>query len=293
MRGIALKQAESYSSETFHCGTCNREFQAKVITWIDVSRTPQVKQALLRWEFNVVQCVHCGCRNFADTPFFYEDFEEGLLLAVFPRIPEGRGAVEASIQDKYGYYPVLEFFYDMTQLWTLIYLQEHYRQNKNLRLLSRLGIGEPRLRKLLRFLKENPMMIDIRETLTESFFGDASEDDITELLSHAIYTLEEMLPWPLDRRCVCGGDLEKEFKCCGAPVNMGDHDRLLTRHYVVYCPSCKESLAGASCDICGRVYTWKLGTVPSFQKNREQEKRLPDRGKENPRPIPKSDHADH
>ena len=269
MQNSSINQAEAYSQETFHCGTCNRDFPARIITWVDVSRTPLARRQLLRWEFNLVQCPHCGFHNTADTPFFYEDFEEGFLVAVFPRIPENRGAVEASIRSKYGYYPLLEFFYDMAQIWTLLYLQEHYKMNRNLRTLSRLGTGEGRILKFMRFLKEDPMMIDIREKLTESFFGDASEDDLMDLLSRAIYTLEEMLPWPLDRRCMCGGDLTKEFKCCGKSVTLNDHDRHLSPHYIIYCPDCGESLAGASCESCGRVYTWKLGTVANFEKEKK------------------------
>jgi CpXC protein len=268
MVDLLTSQAEAYSHETFSCGNCNREFQAKVITWIDVSRVPQAKKALLRWEFNVVECAHCGCRHMAGTPFFYEDFEEGLLVAVFPRIPDKRGAVETSIREKYGYYPVLEYFYDMTQLWTLLYFQEHYKANRNLRALSKIGRGEQRLRKFLRFLKEDPMMIDIREKLTESFFGDATEDDLVDILGQAVYRLEEMLPWPRDRRCLCGADLTKEFKCCGSQISLGDHEHMLSRHYIIYCPACGESLAGASCEQCGRVYTWKLGVVDSHEPGR-------------------------
>lgn len=282
MLGINLNQAEAYSQEAFHCGSCNKEFSAKVITWVDVSRTPQARQAIMHWEFNIIQCPSCGCRQFAETPFFFEDFGEGYLVAVFPRIPEDRGVVEASIREKYGYYPILEYFYDMTQLWTLLYLQEHYRLNRNLRSLSRIGTGEGRIRKIMAFLKEDPVMIDIREKLTENFFGDATEDELMDVLSRAIYMLEEMLPWPRDRRCLCGGDLTHEFKCCGKQVTLDEHEHLLSRHYVIYCPSCRESLAGASCDICGRVYTWKLGIVPSHQspaqkqRNLRQKERLPE-----------------
>jgi hypothetical protein len=39
---------------------------------------------------------------------------------------------------------------------------------------------------------------------------------------------------------------------------------LLSQHYIIYCPTCRESLTGASCEQCGQVYTWKLGIVPSF-----------------------------
>jgi hypothetical protein len=292
MLNLSINQAEAYSQEKFHCGNCSSDFQAKVITWVDVSRTPQVKQAIMRWEFNIVQCPHCGCRNFADTPFFYEDFEEGFLVAVFPRIPDERGTVEATIREKYGYYPLLEYFYDMAQIWTLLYLQEHYKINRNLRTLSRIGTGEQRIVKFMRFLKEDPMMIEIREKLMESFLGDATDDDLMDLLSRAIYQLEEMLPWPLDRRCVCGGDLTKEFKCCGRHIVLDDHDKLLSQHYVVYCPECGESLAGASCEICGRVYTWKLGTVASYEKEKGAGRKL--NGKTAvTRPGPKPGMADH
>ncbi len=264
MVNILNKDVEAYSEESFTCGGCNREFQAKVATWVDVSRTPYVRTALLKWQFNIIKCTHCGCQHFSGTPFFYEDFEEGLLIAVFPRIPDNRGILEASIREKYGYYPVLEYFYDMTQIWVLLYFQEHYKTNKNLRSLSRIGAGEERLRHFLSFLKEDPLMIEIREKLTESFFGDATEDELVDLLGQAIYKVEGMLPWPMDRRCLCGADLADTFTCCGKRINLDNHDSLLSKHYVIYCPVCKESLAGASCDVCGRVYTWKLGTVPAY-----------------------------
>lgn len=265
MFNLLANQAESYSRETFKCGHCDRDFQAKVITWIDVSRAPMAKKAILRWDFNSVECTHCGCRHFAGAPFFYEDFEEGLLLAVFPRIPENRGTVEATIKEKYGYYPLLEFFYDMTQIWTLIYFQEHYRSNRNLRNLSRLGKGEDRTRAFLRFLKEDHIMIDIRERLTEYLFGSAAEDELVDLLTQAVYKLEGMLAWPRDRQCLCGADLTREFKCCGSPISLESHEHLLSKHYIIYCPRCNESLAGASCEACGRVYTWKLGTVDTYK----------------------------
>ncbi len=263
MLNLLTKQAEAYSRETFQCGNCSRDFEAGIITWVDVTKTPQARYALLKWDFNVIQCTHCGCRHFSGSPFFYEDFEEGLLIAVFPAIPEKRGEVEAAIKEKYGYYPILEFFYDMTQIWMLIYFQEHYKTNKNLRALSRIGEGEERVRKMLRFLKEDPLMIDIREKLTETFFNDALHDELVEILGQAVYTLEGMLPWPMDHRCRCGADLAKGFSCCSRRVDLDEHALLLSRHYLIYCPVCKESLSGAACEQCGQVYTWKLGTVPS------------------------------
>lgn len=265
MINMLSNQAGAYSRESFECGNCGQQFEAKVITWIDISKTPQAKQALLKWQFNIIQCAHCGCRHFSGTPFFFEDFEEGLLVAVFPAIPDKRGEVEKSIREKYGYYPLLEFFYDMAQIWMLLYFQEHYKTNKNLRKLSRIGEGEKRIRTILRFLKQNPLMIDIRDKLTETFFENTEEDEFLEILGRAVYLLEEMLPWPRDGRCICGSNFAKAFACCGKNLDLAEHERLLSQHYVVYCPSCKEAISGASCEDCGRVYTWKLGMVESHQ----------------------------
>jgi len=271
MVNLLLHHAELCSNETFECGNCGQDFNATIITWVDVSKTPKARQTLSKWQFNVIQCAHCGCRYFSGTPFFYEDFEDGLLIAVFPRVPEKRGEVETTIRRKYGYYPVLEFFYDMTQMWMLLYFQDHYKQNSNLRLISRLGSGEERLHKMLRFLKENTLMIDIRESLTESFFDDSANERLMEFLGLAIYTLEEMLPWPMDHRCLCGGDLAQELACCSSRINLQEHQHLLSKHYIIYCPACKEALSGASCEQCGQVYTWRLGTVLTY-RSREKSK---------------------
>jgi CpXC protein len=266
MKKPLTRDAEASSLETFRCANCNRDFDATVVTWVDVSKTPQAKQEILKWQFNNIRCAWCGCSHFSGTPFFYEDFAEGLLIAVFPRIPDDRGEVERAIRQKYGYYPRLEFFYDMAQIWMLIYFQDHYRTNRNLRALSKLGHGEERVFKMLSFLKESPLMIEIREKLTEMFFGNVTSDEMADLLGQAVFSLEEMLPWPLDRRCMCGEDLAGGLVCCGAPVNLAEHEHLLSRHYAVYCSICKEAIAGASCRKCDRVYTWRLGTVGSYRK---------------------------
>ena len=75
-------QAKANSRESFECGNCGQKFDTKVITSVDISKTPKDKQVLLKWRFNIIQCTHCGYRHFSGTPFFFEDFEEGLLIAV-------------------------------------------------------------------------------------------------------------------------------------------------------------------------------------------------------------------
>ncbi|MFA5072634.1 MAG: CpXC domain-containing protein [Nitrospirota bacterium] len=274
MLKLLAKLAEAYSTENFRCHNCSQDFSARVITWVDVTKAPQAKQALFKWEFNIIQCVHCGYQHFSNTPFFYEDFEEGLLIAVFPVIPEKRAEMEQAIREKYDYYPLLEFFYDMTQIWMLVYFQEQYKTNKNLRALSRFRRKEERLRKILHFLKENTLMIEIRKKLSESVLGYTTNDELDEILDQALYTLEEMLPWPLDARCLCGADLKSEFICCEEPISLKEHGSRLSRHYVIYCNTCKQSFSGASCEKCGKAYTWKLGTIPTYIQDMPRMKRI-------------------
>ncbi len=59
----------------------------------------------------------------------------------------------------------------MTQLWLLIHLQEYYKNNKNRLTQSIIGKGEERLQKFLLFLKTDPLMLAIRETLTGTLSG--------------------------------------------------------------------------------------------------------------------------
>ncbi len=190
-------QVEAYSKESFHCAHCKHDFQASVATWVDVSRTPRAKTLLQQWEFNIVTCHHCGKRQFAGSPFFYEDFAEGLLIAVFPGIPADHLSIEKQIRRKYGYYPVLEFFYDMTQLWLLLYLQEHYN-NRGPGVASKIGRGEKRLRRFLLFVKQDPLMLTLRETLTATFLGKKSHDDLQNVLWRALAKIEGEAPWPRD-----------------------------------------------------------------------------------------------
>jgi hypothetical protein len=183
-------QADAFNTETFSCGRCMHDFQAAVTTWVDVSRFPYVKTLLHEGEFNKITCPRCGHRQFSGSFFFYEDFAEGLLAAVFPSIPDNHESLEEEIQQKYGFYPVLEIFYDMTQLWFLIYLQEHYRSNRNPAAFTKLGKQEDRLRRFLQFVKHDPLMLTIRDALSETLSGVRTHDDLQGVLWRALAKLE-------------------------------------------------------------------------------------------------------
>ncbi len=183
-------QAEAYNTETFECERCKREFKATVATWVDVSRYPVVKQLLLQRDFNRISCPFCGHSQFSGSFFFYEDFAEGLLVAVFPSIPVNHASLEDEIRRAYGYYPVLEIFYDMTQLWFLIHLQEYYRSTRNVvGYLQPVG-NEDRLRKFLQFVKYDSLMLAMRDTLSDVSAGKKTIDDLHDILWQAIAKLE-------------------------------------------------------------------------------------------------------
>ncbi len=184
-------QAEAYNTETFECERCKHEFKATVATWVDVSRHPHVKKLLQEWDFNRISCPYCGHSQFSESFFFYEDFAEGLLVAVFPNIPVNHASLEAEIRKAYGYYPLLEFFYDMTQLWFLIRLQEHYRLKEMADAFPFSG-NEARLRKFLRFVKSDPLMLTMRETLADVDEGTKSKEDLQDILWQAITRIEGM-----------------------------------------------------------------------------------------------------
>ncbi len=166
------------------------DFQAAVATWVDVSRFPRAKTLLHEGEFNKITCPRCGHRQFSGSFFFYEDFSEGLLAAVFPIIPDNRESIEEEILKTYGFYPVLEIFYDMTQLWFLIFLQEHYRDNRNPAVFTNLGKREDRLIRFLQFVKYDPLMLTIREALSATLSGTRPYDDLQGVLWRALAKLE-------------------------------------------------------------------------------------------------------
>ena len=121
MINMLSNQAEAYSRESFECGNCGQQFEAKVITWIDISKTPQAKQALLKWQFNIISALIAGADIFPVLLFSSKTLKRDCSLLCSPAIPDKRGEVEKSIREKYGYYPLLEFFYDMAQIWMLLY----------------------------------------------------------------------------------------------------------------------------------------------------------------------------
>jgi len=195
---MLTSRAEAYNNETCRCLRCKNDFQATVATWVDVSRSPLVKLLLQDWAFNVVTCPRCGNRQFSGSFFFYEDFAEGLLVAVFPDIPTNRVSLEEEIRRLYGHYPVLEFFYDMSQLWLLIYLQMHYRDKGDPLTESKIGTGEERLRRFLSFLKTDPLMLTLRQTLAATSLGSKKSDDLQDVLWRALAKIEGESPWPHD-----------------------------------------------------------------------------------------------
>ncbi len=216
--------AEAYNKETFQCEHCKREFQATIATWVDVSRHPLVKKQLQHGDFNRISCPFCGHRQFSGSFFFYEDFAEGLLVAVFPSIPVNHASLEEEIRRAYGYYPLLEFFYDMTQLWFLIRLQEHYRDERDIVSFPRPG-NEERLQKFLRFIKYDPLMLTMRDTLSNIAAGTKTDDDLQNILWQALAKIEGMPAGPADVAVPAGPPAMRSRRDAGISAGFNEQAR--------------------------------------------------------------------
>ena len=176
--------------DKFHCTYCGKEFQARITTWIDVSKTPEARLQILQWEFNIVRCPVCGYQAVADSPFFYEDFDVGLLIAVYPSPPINPAAEEVSIRSQYGYYPHIEFFYDLTQLWVLVYWYFYHREYGHPYGMVTSKEKEDIMHKSIRLIKTDVAMLHIGEKLRESFYEPAAYDELLNAVERLICSME-------------------------------------------------------------------------------------------------------
>jgi len=179
-----------YKKDIFYCKYCRKKFQARVTTWVDVSKTPEARLKLLRWEFNLVRCPACGYQAVADSPFFYEDFEEGLLIAVIPSVPDQPAEVEGRIRSQYSYYPRIDFFYDMVQIWFLVYLYFYDRENEKICGSASVGMKEKEMQKIIRFIKTDAIMLHIRQKIEDLFREPAAFDSLVTVVERAIHSLD-------------------------------------------------------------------------------------------------------
>ncbi len=170
--------------ESYHCGNCGTAFQADVTTWINAAGDADKSEALRQWRFNIIQCPFCGCRHYARTPFFYEDDELGMLVAVFSSFPSNNQDVETTIRRRFERYPLVECFYDATQIWLLANLRGYYRGG------AAGETGNNRARRVLRFIKEDPQMISVREQVTDYFLGAADRSAVDAAVQRVIRALD-------------------------------------------------------------------------------------------------------
>lgn len=257
-----MDRAEAYRTEVLVCRQCGLRFKARIVSWVDVSRIGEARKMLLRQEFNVVPCPHCESLQFAEVHFFYEDFEKGLLVAVFPQRPEYSTDVEEQIRKQYNHYPHVEFLYDMTQLWLLIFLEDFFKSGGKLRSPMGNGQGEDLTLRLLHFLRDDPLLDVIKDKLNDIFAGGSG--NLAAVLGQIVYRLEGMHPWPFDRRCICGADIPITLTCCGEEVELCNQPELSEQNCRIECRVCRKDFTSITCAECGRTYTWHLGIVDSL-----------------------------
>lgn len=70
--------------EIFTCSHCSQEFRASKTSFIDICKTPELKESILDWDFFVHKCPHCGGKQVLQYELSYLDEERGLSVIVLP-----------------------------------------------------------------------------------------------------------------------------------------------------------------------------------------------------------------
>jgi len=64
--------------------SCGHVFEAELISAISVSDNPELKEALIAGEINLVTCPHCGQMFYAESFILYHDSSSELIAFVYP-----------------------------------------------------------------------------------------------------------------------------------------------------------------------------------------------------------------
>ena len=77
------------------CPSCGEHSEIEFTTKVNVSAQPELKEKILKGEFFIWNCTHCGASNFHKEPFLYHDSENKILIILTDaklsgeEIPEG------------------------------------------------------------------------------------------------------------------------------------------------------------------------------------------------------------
>ncbi len=66
------------------CPNCSTTFQTDILTIVDVTNQPELKQALLTGRLNVASCPTCGLTSMLGVPLLYHDASKELALVYIP-----------------------------------------------------------------------------------------------------------------------------------------------------------------------------------------------------------------
>ena len=69
--------------ESVKCG-CGHEFEVELLNSISVGENPELKDALLCGEINIVQCPSCKCIFYAEQFILYQEAQRELVAFVYP-----------------------------------------------------------------------------------------------------------------------------------------------------------------------------------------------------------------
>jgi hypothetical protein len=91
-----------WTNQEIACEACGARFRGRVVSGLNLTRNPDVRQAILDEKLHVFECPQCGARVLLDRTFLYTDLERRHFLGVFPRGRErGFRNAERDVEELY------------------------------------------------------------------------------------------------------------------------------------------------------------------------------------------------
>ncbi len=224
-----------YQDTVLTCPNCNKEFSTKVWQSANVTLDPYLKDEIKEGTFNLVHCSECGSFGLSSEPLLYHDMEKNLMIYVIPQ----------------GSHDELEL--GMKEM------EETTRE------LALGGIPHPHLY-VIDSMNELKHIVNRLDRVPHTDHGH-HEYKIPKHVKHPPNGKTSPLrPWPLDHKCVCGGEISTTCPCKenGVMVDIEANEPNLALNFKAECPECGRGILAFSCEKCRSTYTWHMGVVENI-----------------------------
>lgn len=251
----------------FECPVCGAKQVTTVWHSINVSMSPELKERFLDGEINQVQCGSCNELIFISMPLLYHDMDKNLWIHIFP---------DEKYQDmesdrKCG--DTGEELDPLARMEVEGNSQAEVLQKTMPRTHQKYIVGYPLAGHLIQCMDDERLNTSFRRNypkLPDDELYPLMFDYVCEVLYRGHEHLEsadhytDLLPFPLDLKCVCGEDLKQHVQCeCGEKADTNKLCDEAVLGYIFKCENCGKEKVGFYCHKCLRFYSWDFRVVNS------------------------------